>query len=205
MPCPNPKCPTHYHGRHLNKHFAEKAVCRLYVLNQKNVVHPSLDSPPDDSIVVARDGPPTETETWPPPIPGSVVCTSMAHSTSSGNEEEDNAVDSLPEDEGTNSPALPQPRTYNFLSAARAEVHATPGTGNSAPANCATRVSSEAFTCTLGGTTYLLGRSFAIGSDESFGAVKHYPKHLPGMARILQTLRVAGCPLYVLDVVLKTI
>ena len=71
MPCPNPKCPTHYHGRHLNKHFAEKAVCRLYVLNQKNVVHPSLDSPPDDSIVVARDGPPTETETWAPPIPGS--------------------------------------------------------------------------------------------------------------------------------------
>ena len=190
------------------------AVCSQLA---KRSTPPLLNPPPpppvdDDLIVVVQDDPPVDTEPPRLPIPGSVHCTSTMQSVASTNQEQDNAVDSLSLDDfdlmvGMNSLALSQCTTYNFQQLVCTETGAVSGTGESALANRDLQGTSEAVTCTLGGTKYVLAHSFAIQDDESFSGLDPcmYPKHLPGMARILYRLRSAGCPLDVLDDVMKII
>ena len=57
----------------------------------------------------------------------------------------------------------------------------------------------------MAGGTFTLGRTYGIGRNHSFNALDKwmYPTYLPGMAHILLKLRSTGCPLNVLDDVMR--
>jgi len=99
--------------------------------------------------------------------------------------------------------ALLRSVTHREVVTPETTLHA-PGLLQADPTDAA-HASSTELVVDFGGKTYILGRKHPIKSNESFNAVQEwrYPSHLPGMARIMLKLRSSGCPINVLDEIMR--
>ena len=207
--CPNPAC--NFVGTRLPLHFRLSEGCKRYAAQQRSSrnVRARCDSSVDgSSIRIPLPDPPDNVVTeGSPPSPSannhttidSVTDASVSHLVNTTvfvtHDAADEVSSDIEADTDFDATLNPNARVYNFSRRQqRPTIVNPPEIAQTGVMTFSVKVGEEEF-------PYKIGKSYPISNEESFSVVDshRYGKHIPGMARILQKLRMSGCPLKVVD------